>query len=124
MVTRLFGEGRMLFHDPVYSRHIDIFLDKLDFSHILPLYGRLEVDSPTLPLAELLVEKMQIYQLNEKDVIDTIMLLREHPVGATDEETINAGVVSHLAANDWGLWRTLTDNLLLRLRSRAIPSAT
>jgi hypothetical protein len=112
MVTRLFGEGRMLFHDPVYGRHIDIFLDRLDFSHILPLNGRLEADSPTLPLAELLVEKMQIYQLNEKDVIDTIMLLREHPVGDTDDETINIGVISRLAANDWGLWRTLTDNIM------------
>ena len=112
MVTRLFGEGRMLFHDPVFGRHIDIFIDRLDFSHVLPLIGRLEADSLTLPLAELLVEKMQIYQLNEKDVIDTIMLLREHPVGETDNETINAGIISRLAANDWGLWRTLTDNLL------------
>jgi len=112
MVTRLFGEGRLLFHDPVFGRHIDIFLDRLDFSHNLPLIGRLEADSPTLPLAELLVEKMQIYQLNEKDVIDTIMLMREHPIGETDTEMINAGVISHLAANDWGLWRTLTDNLL------------
>src|SRR5512139_2860294 len=32
MVTRLFGEGRMLFHDPMFDRHIDIFIDKLDFS--------------------------------------------------------------------------------------------
>jgi hypothetical protein len=112
MVTRLFGEGRLLFHDPVFGRHIDVFLDRLDFSHVLPLNGRLEADNPTLPLAELLVEKMQIYHLNEKDVIDTIMLLREHPVGETDDETINAGVISRLAANEWGLWRTLTDNLL------------
>lgn len=111
MVTRLFGEGRMLFHEDKYGRHIDVFLDRLDFSHMLPLTGRLEVDSPTLPLAELLVEKMQIVQLNEKDIIDTIMLLREHPVGDTDDETINATVISRLAANDWGLWRTLTDNL-------------
>jgi len=111
MVTRLFGEGRMLFHEDKYGRHIDVFLDRLDFSHVLPLTGRLEVDTLTLPLAELLVEKMQIVQLNEKDLIDTIMLLREHSVGNSDNETINATVISHLAANDWGLWRTLTGNL-------------
>jgi hypothetical protein len=111
MVTRLFGENRLLFHDEKNGRHIDIFIDRLDFSHVLPLQGRLEADSETLPLAELLVEKMQIFQLNEKDVIDTIMLLREHPVGGHDDETIHAGVVSRLTANDWGLWRTLTDNL-------------
>lgn len=110
-VTRLFGEGRMLFHDPKFGRHIDIFLDRLDFSHVLPLAGRLEADSPTLPLAELLIEKMQIVQLNEKDLIDTIMLLREHPIGDSDHETINTQVICRLAGNDWGLWRTLTDNL-------------
>jgi hypothetical protein len=111
MVTRLFGEGRLLFHDQRYGRHIDVFLDRLDFSHVLPLNGRLEADSPTLPLAELLVEKMQIVQLNEKDIIDTIMLLREHEIGDSDDETINAGVIGRLAGNDWGLWRTLTENL-------------
>lgn len=110
-VTRLFGEGRMLFHDPKFGRHIDIFLDRLDFSHILPLVGRLEIDTPTLPLAELLIEKMQIVQLNEKDLIDTIMLLREHPIGDSDQETINTQVICRLTGNDWGLWRTLTDNL-------------
>lgn len=111
MVTRLFGEGRLVFHDPTFGRHIDVFLDRLDFCHILPLNGRLEVDFPTMPLAELLLEKMQIVRLNEKDLIDTIMLLREHPIGETDQETINAGVISRLTGDDWGLWRTLTGNL-------------
>ncbi|MCL4561316.1 MAG: hypothetical protein M1281_11960 [Chloroflexi bacterium] len=113
MVTRLFGEGRMLFHDPKHGRHIDIFIDRLDFSHILPFTGRLEADPLTLPLAELVIEKMQIVQRNEKDVIDTIMLLREHPVGDNDQETVNVRVISQLTANDWGLWRTVTGNLSL-----------
>ncbi len=111
MVTRLFGEGRLLFHDPVNGRHIDVFLDKLDFSHVLPLVGRLEADPVTLPLAELIIEKMQIVQINEKDLIDTIMLLREHPIGDTDDETINANIIAGLLADDWGLWRTVTRNL-------------
>jgi hypothetical protein len=112
-VTQLFGEFRMLFHDPVYGRHIDIFFDKLDFSHIIPFKGRLEADSPTLPLAELLLEKMQIAQLNEKDLIDTIMLLREHPLGKGDQETINSDIICSLCGNDWGLWKTTTSNLAL-----------
>jgi hypothetical protein len=111
MVTRLFSEVRLLFHDPIFGRHIDIFFDKLDFSHVIPLKGRLEVDSLTLPLAELFLEKMQIARINEKDLIDTIMLLREHPVGTTDTETINCEIVCGLCADDWGLWRTVTGNL-------------
>lgn len=113
MVTRLFGENRMLYHDPVYGRHVDIFIDRLDFCHILPLSGRLEADQETLPLAELLLEKMQIVELNEKDIIDSIMLLREHPIGITDVETINSPIICRLTANDWGLWRTVTGNLKL-----------
>jgi hypothetical protein len=115
MVTRLFGEFRLLFHDPIYERHIDIFFDKLDFSHIIPLKNRLEAEKLTLPLAELLLEKMQIAQINEKDLIDTIMLLREHPLGQGDDETINLQVICGLLANDWGFWRTVTGNLKLTL---------
>ncbi len=101
----------MLFHDPKNGRHIDIFIDRLDFCHVLPLVGRLEADTLTLPLAELLIEKMQIVQRNEKDIIDTIMLLREHPIGDGDAEMVNAPVICRLLANDWGLWRTVTGNL-------------
>jgi hypothetical protein len=115
MVTRLFGEFRLLFHDPIYNRHIDIFFDKLDFSHMIHLEGRLEIDKYTIPLAELLLQKMQIAQINEKDLIDTIMLLREHPLGKSDDETINIDVVCGLCANNWGLWKTVTGNLILIL---------
>jgi hypothetical protein len=90
---------------------VDVFFDKLDFSHIISWNGRLEVDSPTIPLAELLLEKMQIFQINEKDIIDTIMLLMEHPLGNSDHEVINIDRVAELLAKDWGLWRTTTMNL-------------
>lgn len=112
-VTRLFGEQRLVFHDPAHERHIDIFLDQLTFSHTLPVRGRLQVDYPTIPLAELFVEKMQIARINEKDIIDTLMLLREHLTGDTDQETINLRIVASLTARDWGLWRTMTGNFAL-----------
>lgn len=112
-VTQLFADSRMLFHDPVYGRHIDIFFNKLDFCHIVPFVGRLEVEEYTLPLAELLLEKMQIVKINPKDLIDTVMLLREHPLGREDHETINLDIITKLLANDWGFWRTVTGNLAL-----------
>jgi hypothetical protein len=112
-VTQLFGERRMLFHDPVYDRHIDIFYNVLEFCHPINLVGRLEAEQLTLPLAELVLEKMQIVQINEKDQIDTIMLLREHSLGDTDNETINARLIARILANDWGFWRTVTGNLKL-----------
>ena len=112
-VTQLFGDRRMLYHDPVFGRHIDVFFNSLDFCHKVSFIDRLEAEELTLPLAELLLEKMQIVQINEKDLIDSIMLLREHPVGSTDKETINAEVIASTLGSDWGYWRTVTGNLKL-----------
>lgn len=106
------SEGeRAIFDKPGTGLHVDIFYEKLDFCHAIYWKDRLEADSPTIPLTELLLEKMQIVQINEKDIIDTIMLLLEHPLGDVDNETINIKLAAQLCANDWGLWRTTTMNL-------------
>jgi hypothetical protein len=106
------SEGaRAIFDNPKLGLHVDVFYDRLDFSHVISWAGRLEVDRPTIPLAEMLLEKMQIVRINEKDIIDTIMLILEHPLGSSDQETINMAHVARLCAADWGLWRTVTMNL-------------
>lgn len=106
------SEGeRAIFDKPGTNLHVDVFYEKLDFCHAIYWKDRLEVDSPTIPLIELLLEKMQIVEINEKDIIDTIMLLLEHPLGDIDQETININLAAQLCANEWGLWRTATMNL-------------
>jgi len=106
------SEGdRSIFNNPSNGLHVDIFYDKLDFCHVISWTSRLEVDAPTIPLAEMLLEKMQIVKINEKDVIDTIMLLLEHSLGDHDDEMINIGLIAQLCGKDWGLWRTTTMNL-------------
>lgn len=110
-VFMLSGGDRSIFDDHNSGLYVDVFYDKLDFCHVIHWEGRLEVDSLTIPLAELLLEKMQIVKINEKDVIDTIMLLLEHPLGSSDDGTINMDRVATLCADDWGLWRTTTENL-------------
>jgi len=106
------SEGdRAIFERPEVGLHIDVFFGKLDFCHVIRWEDRLEVDHPSIPLAEMLLEKMQIVQINEKDIIDTIMLLLEHPLGDIDNETINIKRVAGLCSTDWGLWRTTTMNL-------------
>ncbi|HTP02303.1 MAG TPA: hypothetical protein VMJ64_13095 [Anaerolineales bacterium] len=112
-VTQLFGDRRMVFHDPAFGRHIDVFYNVLDYCHPINFVGRLEKEQVTIPLAELLMEKMQIVQINEKDLIDSIMLLREHPIGNSDHETINAVIIVGILSKDWGFWRTMTANLKL-----------
>jgi hypothetical protein len=110
-VAVVYARQRLVFDSIDSGLHIDVFFDKLDFCHPIPWTRRLEVDSPTIPLAELLLEKMQIIQLNEKDVIDTLMLVREHPMNNGDQETINSARIAAMCAKDWGLWRTITMNL-------------
>jgi hypothetical protein len=108
----IFSEGdRSIFDNSDIGIYVDVFYDKLDFCHPISWDGRLEVDAPTIPLAEMLLEKMQIVEINEKDIIDTIMLLLEHPLGDHDDEAINIGLIAQLCAKDWGLWRTTTMNL-------------
>jgi hypothetical protein len=74
------------FDNPETGMHSDIFFDRLDFCHVLQLRDRLDVDDMTIPLAELFLEKMQIFQINEKDIVDTLMLMVEHPVGESDDQ--------------------------------------
>ena len=108
----IISEGdRAIFHQVNNNLHVDGFYEKLDFFHVVSWSDRLEVDSATIPLAELLLEKMQIFQISEKDIIDTIMLLLEHPLGDSDDEVINIDRIARLLAKDWGLWRTTTMNL-------------
>ena len=108
----IMSEGdRSIFNHQSNDLHVDVFYDKLDFSHIINWNDRLEVDHPTIPLAELLLEKMQIFKINEKDIIDTLMMLLEHPFGDNDDEVINIERIAQLLSKDWGLWRTTTMNL-------------
>jgi hypothetical protein len=105
------GLNRSIFHSNGVPWHTDVFYDNLDFCHKIELRHRLEVDHPTLSLADLVLEKMQIVELNEKDVIDTIILLLEHDIGAGDDEMINVEYLARLLKSDWGFWKTVTTNL-------------
>jgi hypothetical protein len=97
--------NRLVVYDMLNGRQIDVFVGEFKMCHAIPL-ERLDVDSPTVPLAELLLTKLQIVRLNEKDVKDIAAILLEHPVDSGDDETINASRVAELLSSDWGLWRT------------------
>ncbi len=91
--------------------HVDVFYETLDFCHAIPLQDRLQVDASTLPLAELLLGKLQIVKITEKDFVDMIALLLEHKLGEGDQDALNVARIAKLCADDWGLWHTATLNL-------------
>jgi hypothetical protein len=105
------GQERLLFFDEPNDRQVDIFVGAFAMSHKIPVGDRLEVERQTLPLAELLLTKLQIAELNEKDVRDGLALVHGHAVSESDQDTINSARIAELCACDWGLWRTITGNL-------------
>jgi hypothetical protein len=105
------GKERMLFHDTEHGRQVDVFVGAFRMCHEIPLSDRLKPGDATVPLAELLLTKLQIVELNEKDVRDTVLLFHGHDVGDDDEDVVNAQRIAELTASDWGLWRTITANL-------------
>jgi hypothetical protein len=103
--------GRYLFENPSNKRHIDIFFDKLEFCHIIDFKGRLELDYPTISLGDIFLQKMQIVKINEKDIRDVMVLLREHEIGGQAKETMDSDYISGLLSRDWGFYYTVTTNL-------------
>jgi hypothetical protein len=80
-------------------------------AHTLDFRGRLELDYPTLSLADLLLTKLQIQQITEKDIKDMIALLAEHDVGTDGPEVVDESRLLALTKDDWGLFHTATTNL-------------
>jgi hypothetical protein len=93
------------------NRHIDVFLDELRMSHTIDYRNQLDKDFPTVSLAHLLLQKMQIARINEKDIKDTLALLLEHTIGYGNKEMIDDKLIAKTLANDWGFYHTLTTNL-------------
>ena len=115
----LFGSKQAYFVDVPRNRPVDVLVDSLEMCHRFEFGDRLAMSSPTLPLAELLLSKLQIVKINRKDVLDALVLLAEHPLGPDDGApdsrhglgTINIPRIVSLTSNDWGWWRTVTGNL-------------
>jgi len=104
-----YAEGkRCIYYGKV---HVDVFFDELRMCHTIDWSKRLEVDSPTIPLADIVLEKLQIVEINPKDIKDLIILLLEHDVGGVDKETINGEYIAGLLSKDWGFYYTSTMNL-------------
>jgi Uncharacterised nucleotidyltransferase len=115
----LHGDRRLLFHDDEHARQIDVFVGAFTMCHEIPVAERLGLEPRTIPLAELLLTKLQIVEINDKDLRDTATVLLGHEVADRDGDAVNAGRVAALCAADWGLWRT-SGLTLERLRA-ALP---
>ena len=105
------GDRRLYFFDGNNGKQVDVFIDVIRMSHVIDLRSRLAHTGPCASPSDLLLSKLQIYEVNRKDLIDLTALLLDHPIAAKDDEAIDATYVARLAAEDWGLYRTLQVNL-------------
>src|SRR5579862_2252406 len=69
---------RLVFHDKANNRKVDVFLDTFQMFHKIPLKGRLQLDDPTLSLADLLLTKLQVYESTEREYKDVFALLKDY----------------------------------------------
>lgn len=111
------GDRRLYFYDTEHARQVDVFIDVFKMSHEIDLRGRLEHDHPAVSPSDLLLSKLQIYEVNRKDLVDTIALILDHAIeSGSHEDAIEAAYIARLAADDWGVYRTLELNIA-RLRA-------
>ena len=103
------GDTRMLFFDPVHQRQVDVFVGGFRMCHPIPIGT--SNHSYTIAVAELLLTKLQIYQLNPKDAHDGCALLHELRIGTSPDQQVTRDRLAQLCGADWGLWRTFTLNL-------------
>ena len=80
----LFGQHQGYFVDEARRRPVDVLVDKLEMCHRIEFADRLAASSPTLPVADLLLSKLQVVKINRKDVLDALVLLAEHPLAKDD----------------------------------------
>jgi hypothetical protein len=105
------GARRLLFHDRGSEAQIDVFVEVFQMCHALPLADSLAQPGPSLPATELLMTKLQIVRLNEKDRDDCYALLHASAIAAGDPAAIDVVRIARLTAGDWGLHHTFELNL-------------
>jgi hypothetical protein len=129
----LHGATRLYYGAPDGQWSVDIVIDELTMSHRLDLRGQLDGPGPTLTPADLLLTKLQVWEINRKDLGDAACLLADHglaagpggastggasPAGASTAGASTAGPdeislarVTAVLGADWGFCHTAERNL-------------
>ena len=106
------GGTRLQFVRKPNGRHIDIFLDKFRMDHTIDFRKRLQLDNLTIPVTDLLLTKLQIVGITEKDLRDIIAILEDHEVTSENpKEMLELNYISELCSRNWGLEKTILENI-------------
>ncbi len=104
--------SRLLFEKEASEDHIDIFMDSVDIEHRISLKDRLDIEKNTISVSDLLLLKLAISRLNEKDMRDIITLLKDLTIGHEDSpDMVNLDYIAGLCARKWGLYHDILASL-------------
>jgi hypothetical protein len=106
MFNSLHGNERLYYDDPVHGRHIDVFVDAVRMCHVIQFKNRLDYLDDTLSVSDLLLTKLQIFQLNQKDMLDILAILHDQTLRAGAHDALDADYLKEIWGNDWPIWRT------------------
>lgn len=106
----LHGAQRMIFSSP-RGFEVDVLVGTFKMCHQLELGSDLPEAELTVRPADLLLTKLQIVQIEDKDLRDTVALLHDLPTGATDDRMIDPERFVRPLASDWGFFHTIELNL-------------
>jgi len=106
------GQQRLRFTHPKKKLGVEVFLDELVMYHHLDFRDRLPLEDDTLPLADLLLWKLQYVDPDDTTLAAIYALLDEHELGSTGEmNKIDTSYLMELFSSDWGWYKTATMNL-------------
>ena len=110
--------------------NIDLSFNTLEYNHRIDLQLknkiinqnetdinriRLQIGERTIPKTELLLQKLQIVEPGNKDLIDAWWLLKENNVKTLNDENIDDGIntalINYYSEKDWGFYFTIIQNL-------------
>jgi len=111
LFNAIHGAQRLNYAEPSGRWTIDILIDELSMSHRLDLRGRMDGPEPTISLADLLLTKLQIWQINRKDLGDALCLLADCPLGKGGPDAIGLDRLASVLGSDWGFCHTAERNL-------------
>jgi hypothetical protein len=92
---------------------VDVFLGKPPLSHEIDFSERLDLPGPVMSATDLLLQKIQVHDATEKDLIDIAFLLAEFPLVDADDGlgVLSAERIAGLLARDWGFYHDASANL-------------
>ncbi len=110
---------RLIFNDLQNKRRVDVFLDEFQMCHRFNFKDRLSFGDRTLSLSDLLITKLQVVEMTDREYKDIICLLLDHEVSDHEApEMINSAYIAAVCSQDWGIYKTFTisvNKLLSRL---------